>query len=119
MLPMHLCSLQSASELCHPFDDNWNFEKVVRILYHFNACEESGINFLNNNKTLKKTPSRILKELLPGSYMNTCWFVSVAQVQLNFHDTFHLPLGTRRYRLLQIMTLLMQEFRPMSGLRLS
>lgn len=71
--------------------------------FHFNNNEAAGVDFLSNQDFAKTVSPDLRKYLLPGSFMNTLWLVSVALVRDSLPDRSDLPLGVERYRLLQIL----------------
>ena len=71
--------------------------------FHFNNNESAGMDFLANHDFTKHVPADLRKHLLPGSFMNTLWLVSVALVRDSLSNTHNLNLGIKRYRRLQIL----------------
>jgi glycosyltransferase involved in cell wall biosynthesis len=71
--------------------------------FHFNNNESAGMEFLANQDFAKQVSSELRQHLLPGSYMNTLWLVSVALIRDSLPEVPNLRLGIRRYRLLQIL----------------
>jgi glycosyltransferase involved in cell wall biosynthesis len=71
--------------------------------FHFNNNESAGMDFLANHDFTKHVSTDLRKHLLPGSFMNTLWLVSVALVRDSLSNTHNLNLGIKRYRRLQIL----------------
>ncbi|MCA3388930.1 MAG: glycosyltransferase [Roseomonas sp.] len=71
--------------------------------YHFNNNESAGMDFLANQDFTKYVSADLRKHLLPGSFMNTLWLVSVALVLESLPKAQNLQLGVKRYRRLQIL----------------
>lgn len=71
--------------------------------FHFNDDEAAGVGFLENQHFRDDVAPALRGQLLPGSYMNTLWLVSVALVAESLPDDRTLLLGVRRYRRLQIL----------------
>lgn len=71
--------------------------------FHFNNNEAAGVDFLANQDFARQVSSELRPHLLPGSFMNTLWLVSVALVKESLPNISNLKLGIKRYRLLQIL----------------
>jgi glycosyltransferase involved in cell wall biosynthesis len=71
--------------------------------FHFNNNESAGMDFLANHDFTKHVSADLRKHLLPGSFMNTLWLVSVALVRDSLPNAPNLNLGIKRYRRLQIL----------------
>ena len=62
-----------------------------------------GVDFLANQDFADHVSPELRQHLLPGSFMNTLWLVSVALVRDSLPDMPDLHLGIERYRRLQIL----------------
>jgi glycosyltransferase involved in cell wall biosynthesis len=71
--------------------------------FHFNNNEAAGVDFLAAMNFAEDVSPELRQQLLPGSYMNTLWLVSVALVCESLSDMPNLALGIKRYRRLQIL----------------
>ena len=71
--------------------------------FHFNNNEAAGVDFLANQDFADHVSPELRQHLLPGSFMNTLWLVSVALVRDSLPDVPDLHLGIERYRRLQIL----------------
>ena len=71
--------------------------------FHFNNNEAAGVDFLANQDFVDHVSPELRQHLLPGSFMNTLWLVSVALVRDSLPDMPDLHLGIERYRRLQIL----------------
>ena len=71
--------------------------------FHFNNNEAAGVDFLANQDFADHVSPELRQQLLPGSFMNTLWLVSVALVRDSLSNIPNLELGIKRYRRLQIL----------------
>jgi hypothetical protein len=71
--------------------------------FHFNNNEATGVDFLANQDFADHVSPELRQQLLPGSFMNTLWLVSVALVRDSLSNIPNLELGIKRYRRLQIL----------------
>jgi hypothetical protein len=71
--------------------------------FHFNNNEAAGVDFLANQDFASQVSPELRQQLLPGSFMNTLWLVSVALVRDSLSNIPNLELGIKRYRRLQIL----------------
>ncbi|CQD22838.1 glycosyl transferase family protein [Mycobacterium europaeum] len=78
--------------------------------YHLNDAEAAGVDFLGNQHFRDEVTPELRKQLLPGSYMNTLWLVSVALVRDALPDDPSLRLGVGRYRRLQIVDTVLRHY---------
>jgi glycosyltransferase involved in cell wall biosynthesis len=78
--------------------------------FHFNDAEAAGVDFLQNQDFRRDVPQDLLARLLPGSYMNTLWLVSVALIQVALPGDSSLRLGVARYRMLQVLDAVLRVF---------
>jgi len=78
--------------------------------FHLNDAEEAGVDFLGNEHFHDEVAPELRKHLLPGSYMNTLWLVSVALVRNAVPDDPDLRLGVDRYRRLQIVSTILRHY---------
>lgn len=70
--------------------------------HHFNKTEKEGISFLNTSSQVEQTDDTMAMQLLPGTNMNSSWFVSVALVARHLGGGNDLQPNIARYRRLQI-----------------
>ena len=71
--------------------------------FHFNNHEAAGVDFLANQDFANQVSPELRQQLLPGSFMNTLWLVSVALIRDSLAHVPDLHLGMERYRRLQIL----------------
>lgn len=71
--------------------------------FHFNNKEAAGVDFLANQDFAAHVSPELRQHLLPGSFMNTLWLVSVALVKDSLAPSVNISLGIKRYRKLQIL----------------
>ncbi|MGH8247567.1 MAG: glycosyltransferase [Gammaproteobacteria bacterium] len=88
--------------------------------FHFNNREAEGASFLDNEACMDAVPTALRERLLPGSYMNTAWLVSVALIEETLQHRADVRPAVRRYRTLQINRLLCDALlRQGSGIPMS
>ncbi|EJO86950.1 hypothetical protein MCOL_V218681 [Mycobacterium colombiense CECT 3035] len=78
--------------------------------FHLNDSEAAGVDFLGNQDFRDEVAPGLRERLLPGSYMNTLWLVSVALVRDALADDPSLHLGVDRYRRLQIVSTILHHY---------
>lgn len=78
--------------------------------FHLNDAEVAGVDFLGNQDFRDEVPPELRERLLPGSYMNTLWLVSVALVCDALPNDPSLHLGVNRYRRLQIVDTVLRNY---------
>lgn len=78
--------------------------------FHLNDSEAAGVDFLGNQDFRDEVMPELRERLLPGSYMNTLWLVSVALVRDALPDDPSLRLGVGRYRRLQIVSTVLHHY---------
>lgn len=69
--------------------------------YYFNDLETKGNEFLRNLPS-SDMAHRLRQVMLPGTYMNTSWLVSMETLTNNFGVESNISVNYDRYRLLQI-----------------
>lgn len=77
--------------------------------YHFNDDEDAAVSFLDNNDYVLAASEDLQGAFLPGSQMNTQWLISVEQVAEHLKGR-GLKLGVKRYRILQILNMVVKGF---------
>lgn len=83
--------------------------KSYGFFYH-NDAEAEGTDMLGNQHFRDEVAPELRKRLLPGSYLNTQWLVSVALVRDALPDDSSLRLGVSRYRRLQIVDTVLRHY---------
>ncbi|OBG33188.1 hypothetical protein A5672_24760 [Mycobacterium alsense] len=78
--------------------------------FHLNDSEAAGVDFLGNQDFRDEVAPELRQRLLPGSYMNTLWLVSVALVRDALANDPSLHLGVGRYRRLQIVSTILHHY---------
>lgn len=69
--------------------------------YYYGSQKEGvGRALLNNNEV---NSSSINSTVLPGSDINTCWLYAMEALENNYNDEFNFNINKARYRLLQIV----------------
>src|SRR6266700_561681 len=70
--------------------------------YHFNNNEKEGVRLLNAAARVDQTNDELMKQLLPGTNMNSSWLASVALIAKQLTSRNDLQPNVARYRRLQI-----------------
>ncbi|MFZ2959386.1 MAG: glycosyltransferase family A protein [Candidatus Ozemobacteraceae bacterium] len=75
--------------------------------YYFNELEDKGVEFLKNLTNVDMA-KRLENVIMPGTEMNTSWLVSMETIRVNFSEEVALRVNYRRYRLIQILFVLLK-----------
>jgi hypothetical protein len=72
--------------------------------YYFNDLESKGNDFLKNLPDVAMA-RRLAGVMLPGTAMNTSWLFAMETIRSNFGSETGLKVNYRRYRLLQVLSI--------------